>query len=139
MKWCWVLANKCFLCICWNGYVVFVFHFIGVAYYLVFWMLDLPYAAGVSLFSSDISMISVIFLSDLKVIMIALKNEFRSVPSLTFFWNNLNRISMKSFKRFGRIHQWNHLIWEFSVLGDLNSWLNSFIMGWDFLFILESV
>ena len=45
--------------------MVFVFHFIGTAYYLVFWVLDQPYAAGVSLFLSDVSIISVIFLSDL--------------------------------------------------------------------------
>ena len=83
-------------------------------------MLDQPYAAGVSLFSSDVSVISVIFLSDLKEIMIALKNDFRSVPSLTCFgiiWTELVWNLLKGLVEFTSETIWsgNFLCWEILI------------------------
>ena len=46
-------------------------------------------------------------------------NEFESISISSVFWDRLGRIGIFTCKQFGRIHQWKHLVEEWSVTTDL--------------------
>ena len=149
----YVLSISSF-CIYWDDHLIFIFHSFNVVYHIYWcvcaellpgidpvwswymipltcywiWFASILLRSFTSIFIKDIGRL--FFCSILIWLWYQGNAHLMSlgVFPLQIFGKSLRKIGITSL--FSRIHQWNHLILGFSLLGDFDYWFKIFILYW---------